>query len=197
MGLTAESFARALAQLLPPGAAWRLEPGSTLRSLLLGLADELARVDARGDDLVNEWDPRTTLELLEDWERVLGLPDGCLVTVPDAISERRVLVSHKAIALGGQTPAFYVELAASLGYTVTVEEYRPFRAGDDAGDRCRGTAWAYAWIVHISGALGDLTHFVAGSRAGERLLGFGAIDLECVLSRSAPAHTIPLFAYET
>jgi uncharacterized protein YmfQ (DUF2313 family) len=196
VGLDVAAYARQLKQLLPLGVAWNLESGSVLSKLLLGLADELARVDARGETLINEWDPRTTLELLEDWERVLGLPDGCLLQLPDAIGERQVLATQKAIAVGGQSRQFYIDLAATLGYVVTITEFRPMRVGFHAGDRCLGTDWAHAWQVNLPVSdAGAIRIFRAGSRAGERLRGYGALDIECIIGRAAPAHSIVLFAY--
>lgn len=70
---SAAAYARMLKMLLPPSKAWRLDPGSTLSAVFLASGDELARVDARGFDLLTESDPRTADELLPDFERVLGL----------------------------------------------------------------------------------------------------------------------------
>jgi uncharacterized protein YmfQ (DUF2313 family) len=193
MAVSADAYARVLQQLLPEGPAWNTEQGSELSKTLLGIAEELVRVDGRGDALLEEADPRTALELLEDWERVLGLPDNCLLTVPDSLTERRALVAQKARALGGQTPQFFIDLAATLGYAVTITEFRPLYAGFAAGDACCGGAWAYAWQVDIP--LTGITTFVAGSFAGDRLRGWGSLDLECIIGRSAPAHTTVLFVY--
>lgn len=188
-----EAYGRQLRALLPRGAAWMAEAGTRLAQLLDGLATELSRVDGRAGALVDERDPRTAIETLADWERLLGLPDDCLLTIPSAIAERQTLVALQAVSLGGQTAAFYVELAARIGFTVTVTEFHPFRAGDHCGDRCYGTAWAFAWQVNVP--VGAITVFHAGSHAGERLRGWGAIDLECIIHRAAPAHTTVLFAY--
>jgi uncharacterized protein YmfQ (DUF2313 family) len=193
VALDAAAYGRMLQALLPGGPAWAVEPGSVLSHVLLGVAEELARVTARGEALLEEADPRTALELLEDWERVLGLPDSCLLAIPDSLSERRVLVAQKARALGGQTPQFFIDLAATLGYAVTITEFRPLYAGFAAGDPCCGDAWAYAWQVNIP--LAGITTFVAGSFAGDRLRGWGSLDLECIIGRSAPAHTTVLFVY--
>jgi len=70
--MTAAQYAAALAALLPPGKAWRTN--GVLSLLLLAAGDEMARVDARGEDLLREADPRTADEILPDFERVLGLP---------------------------------------------------------------------------------------------------------------------------
>jgi uncharacterized protein YmfQ (DUF2313 family) len=118
MGMTVEAYARQLTQLLPRGPLWTTEAGSVLGKLLLGLAEELARIDARGEVLLDEADPRTADETLEDWERVLG------ITPPDGATEnkRRVAAAAKYVARGGQTPSYFVALAASLGITATVTE---------------------------------------------------------------------------
>jgi len=38
--------------------------------------------------------------------------------------------------------------------------------------------------------------FRVGSRAGDLLRGWGALDVECLIRRAAPAHTFVLFAYD-
>ncbi len=81
MGLSAEAYARMLKALLPPGRIWRLEAESGLSKVMLGAADELVRVDGRADDIIRESDPRTTDELLPDFEEELGL----------VVSDRKVL----------------------------------------------------------------------------------------------------------
>ena len=67
-----------LSQLLalqPPGAALPREPESIWVRLLAALADGFERVDARSNDLVRESDPRSSIELITDWER-LRAPGG-------------------------------------------------------------------------------------------------------------------------
>lgn len=119
MGVSAEAYARQLKQLLPRGSLWNLAPESWLSKLLLGLADELARIDARAQDLLNEWDPRTATETLDDWERVFG------VTPPSAVAaDRRIAIAAAVTARGGSTPAYFVAVATALGFAATVEERR-------------------------------------------------------------------------
>ncbi len=76
MGVS-RSYDQLLRALLPPGLAWVAEVGSELAYLVEALAQELSRVDERGEDLQNEMDPRTATELLDEWEEVAGLPDEC------------------------------------------------------------------------------------------------------------------------
>lgn len=199
---SAADYAGQMRQLLPTGAAWSMPADSNFGQLIAALAEEFARIDARAGRLIDEADPRTSLELLPDWERVLGLPDACFAA-PDNVSERRAALRQKITGLGGQSRRYFTELAARLGYYITITEHRPARVGMRLGDGLNGTDWAHAWTVHVEPFEGDLPDeqsFFAQARIGDeigvRLRGFGAIDLECAIRRAAPAHTIVLFAYE-
>src|SRR6266540_6757682 len=102
--MNAEAYARQLKQLLPRGLLWKLEPTSWLSRLLLAIADELARIDARGEDLQNEWDPRTALETLPDWERILGItPPAGATTI-----ERQAAAAAAIAARGGSTASYFI-----------------------------------------------------------------------------------------
>lgn len=106
---------RQLTALLPPGPAWELERKPELAATLQALAPELARIDARALDLLGEMMPATVLNLVPDWERVMGLPDPCLGGDP-AFEDRRIAVQGRLVDVGSQRPAFFVEMAISQGY---------------------------------------------------------------------------------
>ncbi|EGJ50260.1 YmfQ family protein [Desulfocurvibacter africanus] len=186
-----------LLALCPPGQALASAPGSTWRRLLEALAQELARVDARSGRLQAESDPRQALELLEDWERALDLPDACN-PAGSTLQERRMAVTQRLTVEGGQSPAYYRDLAARLGYEIALDEYRPFVAGlSRCGDvLCGGHDVRHSWRVTVHGP--RVTYFRAGESAtGERLLSISAAeDLTCILRRLAPAHTTVVIAYE-
>lgn len=194
MSLTTEQYRDQLLALCPPGAALPTDPESVWGLLLLVLAVEFGRVDERAEDLLGEADPRTALEMLEDWERVCGLPGNCGQDA-ETIQERREACALVLAAQGGQSAAYYVELAATLGVPVTVEEVRPFRAGIAvAGDALTNGDWAYAWRVRAPET--TVRYFTAGgAAAGDALAKWGNERLECYLSQYAPAHTIIIFAY--
>lgn len=195
MGLSADAYARQLKALMPPGPAWQGERETAIARLLLAVADELARVDGRAEALVREWDPRTALETLPDWERVLGLPNPC-VTEAQTVEARRAAVTAKLTKLGGQSRQFFIELAAALGYAITITEFRPFRAEQSAaGDSLTNGDWVHAWQVNAPETTTD--SFLAGrSVAGEPLRSWGNEELECVITARKPAHTHVLFAYD-
>ncbi len=192
--MNADAYLQQLQALLPPGAAWSRERDAVLTKVLDALAQELARVDASAESLVDEADPRSTAQLLADWERVTGLPDGC-VTATQTTAERRDSLVQKIANLGGQSRQFFIDLAARLGYTITITEFRPFQVGENAvGDALNGDPWIFAWQVNAPA--GVIREFKVGESAvGDPLRSWGDALLECVIERLKPAHTHVIFAY--
>lgn len=188
-----DDYTGALAALLPPGDAWRHE-GTPLGDLLRAMSAEMARLDGRCDALLREVDPGAAVELLADWERVLGLPDPCL-TEPSTDAQRRLAARTRLTLQGGQSASFYVSLAAQLGYTVTVEDFATEAAAIAAGIPYTGDGWAYTWRVNVSSATAIRYFRVGSSTVGDALREWGNEQLECLIKRYAPAHTIVLFAY--
>jgi len=197
VALSSDDYLAQLMALAPVGTAMPQDLGSVWVRLLRALADGMADVDARADNLLDEADPRTALEMLSDYERVCGLPDGC-TGAATTLQERRSRVVSVWTARGGQSRAYFQRLAEGLGYAVTIDEFRPFITGlSRCGDTLNGAPTIrHTWRMRVHGP--RVTFFRAGASAcGDKL---GAIataeDLECILSRLAPAHTTLIFAYE-
>lgn len=131
----ADEYAQAIESELPTGTAWPRETGSDLMRWVAGCAAVWGDVDARAATLaVVESDPRSTFELLPDWERAYGLPDLC-IRVPQTIEERRNALVAKVTATGGQSRAFFIAEAAALGYTISIYEFAPYLCGiTECGD---------------------------------------------------------------
>lgn len=200
---TAAALQARLLDLLPPGPIWPREPsgGSRLAALLLGLAEELTDAHNKILSLVDELDPRTTDDLLEDWERVAGLPDQC---TPNAstltVAERRKILTAKLAAAGGQDPAYFKSLADTItGEDCEIVEYvfQVFKAGRGAaGDPLYGNAWDFWWAISIPNV--DPTSFKAGAgAAGDPLLDLPAeiFELGCLILKTKPAHTRVTFTF--
>jgi len=195
--LDAEGYLDLLMALQPPGAALPRDPGTVWGALLAAEAEELARVDARAADLLNEADPRTATELLPDWERICGLPGPCVAAAPTTLAARRRAVHTHLTARYGQRPADHEALAEALGYVgARVEEFRPFRAGlSRAGDPLSNGDWAHAFLLRTADVVTIRPFTAGGSCAAEPLAEWGDALLECELRRRAQAHLIVLFAY--
>lgn len=194
--MTADAYRGQLQALLPSGAAWTREPDAVLTDLLDAQAQELARLDARAHALIEESDPRTATELLGDWENVLGLPDPC-TEAADTVPARRLACWRKLAFQAGQTPAFYIAMAAAIGFAIEVHEFDP--DVDDHDDSLAAEVaagrWRYIWRVHITNA-GSFHYFSAGDPAGSLLLdGEPALGIECIITAARPAHTHVIFTY--
>jgi uncharacterized protein YmfQ (DUF2313 family) len=187
-----------LQALLPTGAAWNRTPDAQLTHLLQVLAQEFARIDARSVDLRNEADPRTALESLSDWERVVGLPDQC-IPVTGSVRERQLAVATKIAGLGGQSRAYFIDMAGNLGFSIEIEEFVPFTTESAVNEDVMDDSWAFAWRINLLNDNDDSDFasawFTTESGVDESIRSFGSNQLECLIRRAAPAHTYVLFAY--
>lgn len=187
-------FAAAIGQrLLPRGLAWTRLAGSVLQGFWQVIAGAIAAVHARTGILTEvESFPPASVELLPDWERVLGLPDPCLGVNP-ATAARQASVANRLAGGGGQSIAYYMAVARQLGGAIAVTEYAPFRLGvDHFGMPLRNASWAYAWLVNLDGA--QLFRFEWDVSAwGEPFWQVPGGAIVCELQRLAPAHTVLIF----
>lgn len=136
-------------QLLPRGRAWPRE--GLMRTLVQGLMMELSRVRRRGRDLVDEFDPRTTSEVLPDWERVLGLPE-CSTPTTKAARVAAVVAKLQAVLGHDQTEAFWIALAEGLGFEVKNFEIGkgPFTVLSPVTDPLNSEEWESVWEIIVN-----------------------------------------------
>lgn len=195
MVLSAADYLEQAIALLPPGPAWPRGADAYAIRLLRGLSEEFARVHARAVALLNEADPRTTGEMLLDWERVAGLPDGCVIDAGvDPSTEQRVAaLVGRLTMLGAQSLPYFEELALSLGYTVTLSEFHVHDVNDGVSVSITGEAWAHAW--QVESVLNQPVFFTVNATVADPLAAWSNVMLECVLNRFKPAHTVLLFSY--
>lgn len=194
MALDTNGYKAILQGLLPTGLIWPRDSEAILSRVLEGAAVELARVDGRAEDLVDEADPRATLEMLTDWERVCGLPDACAGDTPQALAQRQRALVAKVTARGGQSPAYFTALAATLGHQIQIYEHRPGSTQSSCADHCGGPDWALAWEVRAASSERGLLD--CGGACADPLSWWGIASLECLIRQAAPAHTLVLFVYQ-
>lgn len=199
---TSVEFAAVIAGELPTGAAWPRDPDGDLMRWCAGNAMIWGDVSVQAALLLTiETDPRRTYAMLPDWERNFALPDPCIPVV-QTIPERRVALVNKMTIEGGQSIAFFEALAATLGYAITIKEFKPFQFGLSSFGGSRGRmnppGFRHVWRVRIGGARLTRFRFGASSFGRDSFLEVRhAEDLECMLTRWAPAHTLVLFDYHT
>lgn len=160
-----------------------------------GIAASLQVLHARAGDLSErESNPAQTLGLLADWERAYGLPDNC-TPLNATIQQRQAALVARIASQGGQSIAYYVNVAAALGYAITNTEFRQFRVGTSrVGRAWCGLAWLHTWLVNAPSV--TMRSFrVSRSAVGEPLRTWGNSEMQCRLGRLAPAHTVLQFAY--
>ena len=204
-----DDYAEAMAHLLPRGQAWPTWSGSTLQLTIKGLAQIFGFVDGRAGDLLErESDPRKTIELLPDWERNWGLPDPCFTT-PQTIGDRQKALVRRMTLLGGQSRAWYQEVADEIGYPLYIREYAPFmagvsRCGDtrhlDDGVHFRwyigGWDMRFYWTTTISAATLTWFRCTKGQCGVDPHLRIGTpADTQCIFDRWKPAHTIIIYDF--
>lgn len=147
------SYSSQLAKLLPPGIAWDLEDGSELRETLLAMSDELERVRFRGLDLINETDPRTASETIGDWETAFGLPDERVTSISSDLDERRVAVTQKVVAQGGQNYTYFETICAACGWpliSITKNHGLMCRVGARVGARIYASEWSFMILLTLN-----------------------------------------------
>ena len=111
------------------------------------------------------------------------------------VRQRTQSILGRLSGRGGQSRTFFIELARTLGYDITITNFRPARAGiARAGDALNGNDWSMAWQVNAPPV--TMSPAVAGlAAAGEPLAVWGNRSLECWLSRLAPAESVLIFNY--
>jgi len=175
MARSAKGYLRLLQSLLPHGPAWNRDEGSGLTEFLYGQAEEFARVESRSETLLRERDTRYATELLVDHELDLGIPDECS-ELATTIQQRRNMAHTKLIASGRQDKQYFIDLAASLGFTITITEFLPS---------------SFKWQANMSYWLEWIFFRSGGSESGDPLVYVPGYNLlACVLNKYKPAHTV-------
>ena len=187
----------ALTYLLPPGPAWNRATGSPGSAVLTSGASQLQRIDALAMKLIEEADPRTCAETFEDWLRVYGIPDECMIGIEGLTDEQKRQALLLLVRRSGLTHDFYDELGAIFDIDVDTGAYDPFRVTSRVDSPIWGTDWAHAYVIVVRTSLtSSKTLFRTTSRADERLASWGISFLECLVRKNAPAHAEVIFEYE-
>ncbi|MDR2188959.1 MAG: hypothetical protein LBE62_13115 [Azonexus sp.] len=134
---TAHDYAAALAALLPPGKAWEWPEGGLGDAMLFGTAEELARLDADGqavlDRAIDTHRPKAASWHIDAYRRIafeaVSIAPEILPRKPFTVGSKagQRLWSHAAPGLDFPVPLVRVDHLVG-----------PFRAGSKAGERLWG-----------------------------------------------------------
>ena len=114
-----EAHADALAAYMPGGRYFAAKniSGSVFRKFLEGLAVESRIAESLVKAYLDNYLPDSTVNFLDEWERLLAIPDDCF-TGEGTLGERRFAVLTKLAAMSVQTTADFERVASIFGLTV-------------------------------------------------------------------------------
>lgn len=196
-----QEYEEMLRQLLPPGPAFpRGDYESAMAMLLEVFALELSRIDSRVEALIRENDPRVCVETFREWLTEWGLPDVCanlMAGMNDSVL--RQLLLFRITVPGGQSRAFFIDLAARFGYRIQIDELVRHTVMSKVMDAMWSQSHPYVWRVNVlSGTDRENTtasmHTVIGG-ADEALAWWGDQLIECLIERYKPAHAEVVYGY--
>ncbi|MFB5641818.1 YmfQ family protein [Kluyvera ascorbata] len=190
-----EDYASALQALMPPGRAWPRSATSVQVAVRRALARSYQRSDADAQRLLVGAFPSTATIMLSEWEGTLGLPDDCAIGESGGVSDRQRAVVAKLISTGGLNRDYYIRVAAALGYTITITQFRPAMSGMSVcGDALNGDEWPFTWRINAPQT--TIKYSLAGaSYCGDPLASWGNKQLECSINKIAPSHLNIIFNY--
>lgn len=147
------------------------------------------------DVITIEQQPGSTALALPDWERNYALPDACLGGAAATEQQRRANVLARIAARGNLSRQFMIDQATSLGYPgCTITELGPMSCEDHSESAVNGIDFIGAWRLNIPIATTVYT-MTCDDPCDAALVSWGNAQLECVINRRKPAHTVALFAY--
>lgn len=162
-----------------------------------------AELNATGNALDAAYDSAQTIlqnivpnagSLLEDWERVYGTPSPCSKSIGITRSQRVGLVNAKINEGGTFTKQKAIEIAASIGYTITIKENRAREYGSAKMGEVYGLRdWNLVWDVITQN--NTITPRKSGDETGLLYRTWGNALLECVIRPKAQADTFVRFIY--
>lgn len=185
---TIDGWVEATYALMPPGPiAWPRDLESRWGKLLgVVAAERRQRHDRALVLLEQESFPVTAVELLPEFERLVGLPDPCR-PLPGTLAQRRSELVDQFFADHVPTKGLMIDLARKAGWEIEIHEQQDFVADLSMAEEPVGES-DFVWIVTVLGQSVDF--FRADQNAtGDVLWTFPDIStLECVLRRANPAH---------
>lgn len=151
MAFTYKDYAKQILSLLPKGDFWSKESGSEFYKLAEGLGEELARIEQKSEDLIDETFADTIVETLEEWEEDFDIPSEGFTLEP-TITGRRAVIKARKLATGGQFDNYFIEIGSNLGWTISVTTFSKFLPGLTlVGDESFSITkkGRFYWIVNV------------------------------------------------
>jgi len=176
----AADYLAALQALMPRGRVWSRDPAAVQTKVLAGLTKSYETHNARANNLLIDAFPKTTVELLPEWEASLGLPSLAAGPAPSVLA-RQTLVVARFVGAGGQSIPCFTNYSALLGFAVTFTRHAPFRCGQSrCGQPVGALEQMYALTALTSADAATSTPFGA----------YGPAVLQAELQRITPPYSM-------
>ncbi len=145
---------------------------------------QLDDAQVSADQLLKEMFPDTCTYTITDWERTYGVTPSA--NDPLQVRQNRVLA--KLRARGGLSLQYFLNVAQTMGYTITIEKLM-------ANTDNYGLEGRFRWRVTTSG-IGPVYFRAGRSRVADRLVTGNVMNtLEGIFNDLKPAYTQVIFAY--
>lgn len=178
------SHSQALQALIP------LELGAVQQADVVVEGRQLDRSEADATLLLREMFPDNTVDYLTTWEKLLGV-----IPASDAKrSERINEILYRLRSLGRLDIQFFIDIAATVGYAITIIELKPLMAGwAQSGQEVMAEYVRWIWCVTISDGFTQYARAGAAA-AGEPIEWYrDKRHLDDIFNDLKPAHTLVIF----
>ncbi|OYV89668.1 MAG: hypothetical protein B7Z57_11610 [Acidiphilium sp. 37-60-79] len=183
-----------LLAIAPPGDAMPTTPDTVFAQMLMPWANELSLVETLMLAFRAEINPLTAVNLLPDYERVLGPDPYGRDQQPLTQAEQQALTYSRWVTRFGVRAADFVAFAATFGVVISIQQYRVTTAGAFAGVDLVNAPTQFDWLVTLPSAVETLAE-ASAAQAGNLVSSFPpSLVVPAILGR-APAQTTPYFSY--
>lgn len=185
MSNSVAAWTHVLQQLMPVGKAWSRDASSDLHRLVNTLAKRYQRAEVNAHKLRSEMRPETTVQMMDDWETYLGLPECSSSNI--TFEARRAAVVEKHHRKGGLAAWQIQKLCEDLGFEVEVKEARPHHCLRSCMSPIYPSRFRYLLLIKVSKIPNG--RFTVTDNVLTRLMGDRAIAFECLLNSYCLAGT--------
>lgn len=183
----------ALVACLPPQAYDRHAAGVQAEATSAAKVLDGATDSAGG--VLTEHQPEQAAGALLDWERNYNLPDDCTGGLAATLDARRKSLLGRIYGRGNLSRGFMIDQATGLGYPgCTVTEYGPVTCADPCDSPVNGVEFIGVWRLNVPVSTA-ITTATCTDPCDSALRSWGNTQLECVIRRRKPAHTVAIFGY--
>ena len=195
MSRSADQIAGEIRLLRPPGFASPREATDYMAALDRATANEFAAIEASAVAMLPEADPGQAVNLLSDYERALGAdPYGRDVTALP-VAQRQQAVAQRWIETPAMCAGYFVRLGASLGVTLTIDEFPLSECGAfECGTEPVPWGTHLQFVVHLPATI-EWFGECGVLECGESGSGSEPNFMEAIVRREAPLQTLPVFYY--